>query len=297
MKKDTPKLLFPRIGIMGRYRRILPQDTVQAIVTFLTKLGCKVLLESDTASLLGLEKIHHLPREELAKHIDLMVVVGGDGSLLGAAKTIIANDIPIVGVNRGTLGFLTDIHPDYFQDDLLAVITGKYQQEQRMMIEAKLYDADKLHYATLTALNDIVLSPGLNPHLVEFSTYVDNHFVCEQRADGLIITTPTGSTAYALSAGGSIMHPELDALALVPMFPHKLSSRPIVVSGQSEIILMISNANDSDPTVNADGQERLTIPRGGHIQIKRLKHTLRLLHPLSYDYFETLRSKLGWEKR
>lgn len=292
---NNTKILFQRIGIMGRYRRILPQDTVQAIIAFLQSRVSEIIVESETARLLQINNAKVMPRQELAKAVDLILVVGGDGSLLGAAKAAISTGIPVVGVNRGTLGFLTDINPDNFEDDLHAVLTGKYYQEQRMLIQAELFDKEKNKLHSFLALNDVVLSPGVIPHLVEFSTTIDGHFVCLQRADGLIITTPTGSTAYALSAGGSIMHPELNALALVPMFPHKLSSRPIVVSGGSEICLQIAANNDGDPTVSADGQERVTMPRGGCIIIKSLPDKLQLLHPLSYNYYETLRNKLGWE--
>lgn len=293
MRKST--VLFQRIGIMGRYRRILPQDTVKAIMDFLQPLVSEIFVEVETARLLHIRDAKVLPREELAKAVDLILVVGGDGSLLGAAKAAIATKIPVVGVNRGTLGFLTDIHPDHFEADLLAVLSGQYHKEQRMLIKAELFDENENKINTFLALNDVVLSPGIIPHLVEFSTYINGSFVCLQRADGLIITTPTGSTAYALSAGGSIMHPELDALALVPMFPHKLSSRPVVVAGNSEICIHIAAENDGDPTVSADGQERVTMPRGGSIVIKSLSDKLQLLHPLSYDYYETLRNKLGWE--
>lgn len=292
---DNTTILFQRIGIMGRYRRILPQDTVKAIIAFLQPHVSQIIVETETARLLQIDGPKVMPREKLAKAVDLILVVGGDGSLLGAAKDAVTNHIPIVGVNRGTLGFLTDIHPENFETDLLDILTGKYRQEQRMLIQADLFDKNKKQINSFLALNDVVLSPGVIPHLVEFSTYIDNHFVCLQRADGLIITTPTGSTAYALSAGGSIMHPELDALALVPMFPHKLSSRPIVVAGNSEIRLQIAADNDGDPTISADGQERITLPRGGSLSIKRLPEKLQLLHPLSYDYYETLRNKLGWE--
>lgn len=288
-------ILFPRIGIMGRYRRILPQDTVQAIINFLKPLTEVVIVEADTAKLLSIQYDNILPRAELAEAVDLILVVGGDGSLLGAAKTAITTNIPVVGVNRGTLGFLTDIHPEHFEANLLEILSGQYIKEQRMLIQAELFDANHQKMHSFIALNDVVLSLGVIPHLVEFATYIDNRFVCQQRADGLIITTPTGSTAYALSAGGSILDPELDIMALVPMFPHKLSSRPIVVAGESEIKLEIATNNDGDPTLSADGQERVTMPRGGSIVIKRLDKKLQLLHPLSYDYYETLRNKLGWE--
>ncbi len=291
---NTP-IQFKRIGIMGRYRRILPHDTVQAIITFLKPHVEEIIVETETARLLQIDHINILPRQALAKAVDLILVVGGDGSLLGAAKVAVTAKIPVVGINRGTLGFLTDIHPDHFEKDLLAVLNGQYYQEQRTLIEAHLFDENNQQLQNFLALNDIVLSPGIIPHLVKFATFIDNHFVCQQRADGLIITTPTGSTAYALSAGGSILHPGLNALALVPMFPHKLSSRPIVVAGHSEIRLEIGADNDGDPTVSADGQERVTIPRGGSIVIKSLSAKLQLLHPLNYDYYETLRSKLGWE--
>ena len=285
---------FKNIGLVGRYRGNLNVETLQTILCFLRSNNLNVVLEQETAQAMGENSIPAVSREQLSLHSDLIIVVGGDGSLLGAARYAIHHNVPVLGVNRGTLGFLTDIRPDEVETKIAEVLAGHYTEEKRFLLSATVHHTNKL-LAQNDALNDVVLMPGDIPHMIEFDVYINEQFMCSQRADGIIVTTPTGSTAYALSGGGPILHPQLDALALVPVFPHKLSSRPIVVNGDSVIKIIIHPHNENAPRVSCDSQDRVSVPQGGYIRIVKKPQQLRLIHPVGYNYFETLRSKLGWE--
>ena len=282
-------LLIGRAGIEG-----VP-ETLLALLACLKDTPSTVFIESSTALLIDAPTYPLLTLGGLKNHaIDLIVVVGGDGSLLNASHTAVRHQIPILGVNRGRLGFLTDIHPNALES-IKAVLLGDYQSEPRFLLEASLWQQDtQLDHAL--ALNDVVILPGKESHMIEFEVYIDGQFVCYQHADGLITSTPTGSTAYALSGGGPILHPRLSAIALVPMFPHNLNSRPIVVPGDAAITLKVTKHKASSPNLSADGQARIGIPPGAHVTIKQHDKALTLIHPLDYTYYERLRSKLGWEK-
>jgi len=220
-------------------------------------------------------------------------VVGGDGSLLGAARSIASSHVPVLGVNRGNLGFLTDIAPDEIEQKVGEVLDGKYVVESRFLLDVVVKRGGE-PIGEAMALNDCVLHPGKAARMIQFELYIEGQFVYTQKSDGLIVSTPTGSTAYALSGGGPIMHPRLDALVLVPMFPHTLSSRPIVVDGNSELKLVISEDNEMYPTVSCDGQNSINCAPGDTITIHKKPNKLKLLHPLDYDFYSTCREKLGW---
>ena len=286
---------FKNIGVIGRYRNNRIIESVQALVNFLVKQKVNVSIEQETAEQIKTATLPIFNKDDIAQKCDLLIVVGGDGSLLGAAKVASEHHVPVLGINRGTLGFLTDIPPDDFEQQVLDVLAGKYYEEPRFLLQADFIKDKKIIHSS-TALNDIVLMPGDIPHMIEFETFIDDKLMCNQRADGLIIATPTGSTAYALSGGGPILHPNLDAIVMVPMFPHKLSSRPIVVKGNSEISIVISPKTESPPKVSCDGQERVTLDNNSILRITKSTHLLRLLHPCAHNYFETLRNKLGWEE-
>jgi len=224
---------------------------------------------------------------------DLVVVVGGDGSLLGAARNLAQSNVPVLGVNRGNLGFLTDISPAEIEEKVGEVLNGQYTVDRRFLIDV-LVKRNGEPIGESTGLNDCVLHPGKSARMIQFELYIEGQFVYTQRSDGLIVATPTGSTAYALSGGGPIMHPRLDALVLVPMFPHTLSSRPIVVDGNSELKLVISDNNETYPTVSCDGQKHISCAPGDTITIHKKPHKLKLLHPLSHNFYQTCREKLGW---
>jgi NAD+ kinase len=294
--EDEAKMTeLQKIVLMGRPKVPGVPETVNALYRFLKQRKAQVALEVDTAKMLVDAETPVLATQEQLADYQLIIVVGGDGSLLNAAHLALPYDLPVLGINRGRLGFLTDIHPNDLEK-VGEVLDGHYFIEPRFLLEAHLYQAKTdQDFAQDIALNDVVLLPGDIAHMIAFEIYVDRQFVCKQRADGLIIATPTGSTAYALSGGGPILHPQLDAVVLVPMFPHTLSSRPIVVSGGSEIELHIAASNLVSPHVSCDGQSRVSLPPGGKVVVRKKPQLLRLVHPQDYNYFKTLREKLKWE--
>jgi len=284
-----------KIILIGRPKVPGVPETVRTVYEFLIQRKAQIAADKETVKMLtGVGKPASVS-PKLLKNYELILVIGGDGSLLNAAHLALPNNLPVLGINRGRLGFLTDIHPNDLQK-IGEVLDGHYHIEQRFLLNAELFKpSSSKPFANDVALNDVVLLPGDIAHMIAFEIYIDQQFVCKQRADGLIIATPTGSTAYALSGGGPILHPQLDAVVLVPMFPHTLSSRPIVVSGSSEIELHISARNPSDPHVSCDGQNRIAIPPNGRVRVNQKRQLLRLVHPLDYNYFKTLREKLKWE--
>lgn len=286
---------FKNIGIIGRVRNPGVKETLRTLTNYLLGLKQNLIIEAETSESLDNCTLPTVPRDQLGKHCDLLIVIGGDGSLLNAVHAVADDEIPILGVNRGSLGFLTDIHPTELEK-IHTILEGKYTKEERFLLTA----TTRLHNDVLgenIALNEIALIPDIIPHMIEFEIYIDNDFVCSQNSDGLIIATPTGSTAYALSGGGPILHPELNAVVLVPMFPHALSHRPIVVNGDHRIDIMISPNNITSPRLTYDGQGYLNILPGSHISIQKKQQRLHLIHPLDYNYYEALRSKLHWGKK
>lgn len=281
-------ILIGRPGIKG-----VP-ETLRTLIDYLSSMNVKFCIEKSSHELVDNANVPVVNRDSLPKDADLILVVGGDGSLLNAAHIALQNDLPVLGINRGRLGFLTDIYPNEL-DKIREVLNGNYEDEERFLLFAEITHDKKTLYKNI-ALNDVVLMLGDIPQMIEFETYINERFVCSQRADGLIIATPTGSTAYALSGGGPILHPNLNAIVLVPMFPHTLSSRPIVVEANTKTEICISKNNEDSPYVSCDGLERKKVPPGGSIHIKRYEKTLRLIHPEDYSYFGTLREKLGWER-
>ncbi|CAN5325541.1 NAD(+) kinase [soil metagenome] len=284
---------FKHIGIIARLRATNGKETLLNLISFLQAERIGFVIEQETADYLAHPHLPTCAREELGKHCDLIIVVGGDGSLLYAAKTVVDQQIPVLGINRGRLGFLADIKPSELTTRLGPILNGHYHEEQRFLLDAVIRNGTHILYHEI-ALNEVILIPGAIAHMIEFEVYINQKFVFSQRADGQIIATPTGSTAYALSGGGPILQPGLDAIVLVPMFPHTLSSRPIVVDGSSNIEIVIAKDNVTAPHLSCDGQERVPVPLGYQIHIRKKTETLKLIHPLDYDYYETLRTKLRW---
>ena len=280
---------------MGRPRINGITETLTTLKDYLLSLGVTVYAKKTTADLMDTTNLNIFKEDETPKKADLVIVVGGDGSLLNAAHFAIDNNLPVLGVHRGRLGFLTDINPDHL-NIIGQVLKKEFKEEKRTMLTMELITKNE-SIAQSVSLNDIVLLPGDIAQMITFDIYVDDVFVNKQRADGLIISTPTGSTAYALSGGGPILHPLLKAIELVPMFPHTLSSRPIVIQDDSEIELRISKRNTHSPAISCDGSNRVKVPLGSSIKIKKHPRDLRLIHPLEYDYYKTLREKLGWNKQ
>ena len=284
---------FGCIGIIGRLGSESIEYSLKRLMDYLQKQSVEILIEEETSSLLkGYSQLVE-PRSVMAERCDLIIVVGGDGSLLAAARAFAGHDIKLLGINRGRLGFLTDISPEEIEYKVGEVLEGKYQSEKRSLLYSQLYRDGSSIYESV-ALNDVVVHPGQFIRMIEFELYIDGDFVYRQRSDGLIISTPTGSTAYALSGGGPIMHPQLDAVVLVPMNPHTLSSRPIVVHGNSEIKLLISAGNHLNPHITCDGQSHVESQLGDELIITKSERVLELIHPEKHNFYETCRSKLGW---
>jgi NAD+ kinase len=287
---------FRNIGLIGRLGSAKVVDTLKRLIRFLDERGYHVIIEDRTATVL-LERGHpEASRRMLGELCDLVIVVGGDGSLLGAARTLCHSGTLVLGVNRGRLGFLTDISPDELEVRVGEVLDGRFEVEERFLLDAELYRDDTL-MGSGDALNEVVLHPGKAVRMIEFELFIDGQFVYSQRSDGLIIATPTGSTAYSLSGGGPIMHPKLDVVTLVPMFPHTLSSRPIVIDSASEIRIHIGETNQTYPHISCDGQTRAVAKPDDVLVIRRKPQRVQLVHPLGHNFFEVLRSKLGWSNR
>lgn len=288
---------FRTLALIGKTNNDEVNQTIAALYEFLRAQGYEVLTESRLARQLPCPPEDCMDIVELGKSADLAIVVGGDGHMLGAARVLARYDVPVIGVNRGNLGFLTDLSPHDFKASLQQVLSGDYQTEHRFLLETIIYRHGEPKSSN-TALNEAVLHPGKIAHMIEYSVYIDDSFVFSQRADGMIVSTPTGSTAYALSAGGPILMPQLDVMTLVPMFPHTLSCRPIVIDAHRQVKLVISPDNpDEQLHVSCDGHVTLSVHPGDEIIIRRAPHHLTLLHPKDYDYFNVLRTKLGWSNQ
>lgn len=285
---------FQHIVLMGRAGVRGVPETLLALIGYLQELNVDVSIEAHTASLLDNPTQTIVDADAIPDSVDLIIVVGGDGSLLGAARVALQADLPVLGINRGHLGFLTDIRPDQISK-IKPVLQGFYRKEERLILSAELFQQDTSLSQHL-ALNDVVLSPGDSAQMIKFDIYIDEQFVCQQRADGLIIATPTGSTAYSLSGGGPILKPGLNAVVLVPMFPHTLSNRPIVISANSRIDIIICDSNETQPYISCDALSRSALAPGGHLTITQHETPLRLIHPEDYNYYTTLREKLGWQR-
>ncbi|WP_143711205.1 NAD(+) kinase [Shewanella piezotolerans] len=283
---------FHTIGLIGKPNHEGTNLTLKRLHHWLTMQGYSVLVEERVASDVG-SHTHSVDLLEIGANCDLAIVVGGDGNMLGAARVLARFDIAVIGVNRGNLGFLTDLPPDTFEEALSKVLEGEFDTEQRFLLEAEVHRHGELKSSN-TAVNEAVLHPGKIAHMIEFEVYIDDKFMYSQRADGMIVSTPTGSTAYSLSAGGAILTPNLEAMILVPMFPHTLSCRPIVVDACSIIKLVVSPHNGDNLEVSCDGHVNLSVLPGDEIIVKRSADTLRLIHPKGHNYFHVLRTKLGW---
>ncbi len=256
----------------------------------------EILVQNTLGEELALPKDWHCTADQLTQRCDLIVVVGGDGSMLNAGRLLAETGVPVIGINKGSLGFLTDIEPSKLEEKVTQVLNQQYKLAERFLLNCEVTRNGK-KIAESTALNDVVLFPGEISRMIEFEVNVDDKFLYNQRSDGLIISTPTGSTAYSLSAGGPILHPKLDALVLVPICPHTLSSRPIVVNDNSKIDIIVTDYNRDSLQVSCDGQIQIPVKAGDIISVTKAKKALQLLHPLDYDYYHILRTKLGWSSK
>lgn len=286
---------FSLIGIVGHPRHPTALTTHDMLCRWLCNKGYNVIVEQQIARELKLRDVNTGNLTEIGKLADLAVVVGGDGNMLSAARVLAQHQIKVIGVNRGNLGFLTDLDPDNVQQQLADVLDGHYIDEQRFLLQAEVCHQGSTRH-TSTAINEVVLHPGKVAHMIEFEVCIDEKFAFSQRADGLIISTPTGSTAYSLSAGGPILTPALNAIALLPMFPHSLTARPLVINSTSAIRLRFSH-NRNNLEISCDSQKTLPIQQGEEVLIRCCPYHLNLVHPKNYNYFNMLSSKLGWSKK
>ena len=289
------KQYFNCIGIVGRPRRSSALITHERLYKWLTKKGYQVFIEHNISKKLNLKNPKTATLIEIGRLCDLAVVIGGDGNLLFTARILSYFNIKIIGINRGNLGFLTDLNPDNKFKKLSEVLSGKFSIENRFLLDVKIYKKEKISKSSI-AINEVVLHSKNVAHMIEFQVYINEKFSFSQRSDGLIISTPTGSTGYSLSAGGPIIETSLEAILLVPMFPHTLSARPLVIRSDSVICLKFSNT-ESDLKISCDSQIVLPINKNEYVFIRRSNYYLNLVHPKSYNYFQTLTSKLNWSKK
>jgi NAD+ kinase len=287
---------FNTIGIIGKFNDPSVADAIHALHEFLTERGCRGLIDADTAEIIGADGLETADRQSLGEQSDLVIIVGGDGTFLNAARTLVDTQVPLLGVNLGRLGFLTDILLDRMRGRLGEILDGDYVSEERFLINGG-FESERGGITHSLAFNDIVVHKQNVARMIELDLYISGKYVNTQRADGLIVSTPTGSTAYALSGGGPILHPALDAIVLVPICPHTMSQRPIVVDGDSEIEIRVSDHNQSAVQATCDGQFSLDLDIGDGVRISKHPTPVRLIHPADYSYYEILRAKLHWAHR
>lgn len=285
---------FHTVGLVGKFDANGMGDSVRSLARFLESRGHAVLLAAQTAERLEVGDFTACNLPQLAAESDAVVVLGGDGTMLSIARELAPHGVPLIGINQGRLGFLTDITVEDMFDAVADILSGQYVAEERILLNGQVRrDGDTVFEST--AFNDVVLGKGGSGRLIDLEIAINSEFVYGQRADGLVVTTPTGTTAYALSAGGPIVHPTLEAVALVPVCPHTLSARPIVVSSYSRIELHLVYADDA--RVHFDGQQHFDLQSGDYVWITRASRPVTLLHPHSYSYYDTLRQKLHWGKK
>jgi len=282
---------FRHVALVGKYQAQGIRGVLEEVAHFLVRQGLKVSLEQQTALATGIADFSALTVDQLGRDCDLAVVVGGDGTMLGIARQLAHFGTPLVGINQGRLGFITDINIGHFAEALAPMIEGDYVEEHRTMLEGGVC-RDGASIFEGFAMNDVVVSRGTAASMVELKVEIGDEFVANFRSDGLIIGSPTGSTAYALSAGGPILHPGIAGWVLVPIAPHDLSNRPIVLPDLGEISIEIVAARDV--SVSFDMQSLASLAIGDRIQVRRSPHQVRFLHPRGWSYYATLRRKLHW---
>lgn len=287
------KSQFRHVALIGKYHAHGSRSALESIAHFLSAQGCDVAIEKDTASNTGLTQYPILDVPSIGAHCDLGLVVGGDGTMLGIGRLLAQFGVPLIGINQGRLGFITDIAFEDYQTVLGPMLRGEFEEDRRWMMKAQVVRDGRCVF-NATAMNDVVVNRGATAGMVELRVEVDGRFVANQRADGLIIASPTGSTAYALSAGGPLLHPSIAGWVLVPIAPHTLSNRPIVLSDTGEITVEIVAGRDA--SANFDMQSLATLLHGDRITVRRSEYQMVFLHPKGWSYFDTLRKKLHWNE-
>ena len=288
----SPSLL-KKIAIIGKPMAIGIANSLTLIAQFLSSAGHEIVLESETAKNTGIDGFATMPVADIGTHVDAAIVVGGDGTMLGIARQLAPFNVPLIGINQGRLGFMTDIAVDRMIPLLADMLSGTRESERRSLLEG-VVQRDGVPIFSALAFNDVVVSRGVGSGMVELRVDVDGHFMYNQRSDGLIVATPTGSTAYSLSAGGPLLHPSVAGIVLVPIAPHALSNRPIVLPDRSEIVVTVINGRDT--SVNFDMQSLASLQLHDRIVIRRSAHAITFLHPAGWSYYDTLREKLHWNE-
>ena len=280
--------MFNKIGIFVKENlsKSIDENSLDSMLNFFGDKNIQLYI--DDSSNYKNDQAEYLSHKEFSKTIDLMIVFGGDGTLLNSARQYLEYEIPILGVNMGNVGFLTDIKVENFHTSMQEILDGNYKIEERNLVSAKFND----NY--LYGLNEVVIHSGAYAQLMRYRLNVNDKVVYEQRSDGLIIATPTGSTAYSLSAGGPIIHPSLDVWTIIPMLPQSISSRPFVISSNEKVEMELFEGPSENAKICVDGQKDIDVPYGLKISISKTKKTLKLVHPKDNDFFEACREKLGW---
>ena len=293
-------LQFRRVALVGKYQDPAAgvvadstREVIAGIAAFLTEQGCEVALAERTAQGTGLAGYEALDVAGIGGACDLAVVVGGDGTMLGIGRQLARYGTPLIGINQGRLGFITDIPLEEYRQTLPAMLAGGYEEDHRSLMRGKVMRGGECVYEAY-AMNDVVVNRGAVASMVELRVEVNGHFVANHRADGIIVATPTGSTAYALSAGGPLLHPLVPAWALVPIAPHTLSNRPIVVADPVEIAIEIVAGREA--SASFDMQSITSLQHGDRVVVRRSDYRVRFLHPKGWSYFDTLRKKLHWNE-
>ena len=291
---------FRHVALIGKYQSQVSGaaaagslQLMEDIAGFLLSQGCKVAVEARTAAATGLNRYPALDADAIGEQCDLGLVVGGDGTMLSIGRQLARHGTPLIGINQGRLGFVTDIPLENYQATLTPMLHGEYEEDQRPLMHARVEREGRIVFDAF-AMNDVVVNRGATSGMVELRVEVDGHFVANQRADGLIIASPTGSTAYALSAGGPMLHPSIPGWVLVPIAPHTLSNRPIVLADITEIAIELVSGRDA--SANFDMQSLASLLHGDRILVRRSEYSVRFLHPRGWNYFDTLRKKLRWNE-
>ena len=294
------KSQFRHVALFGKYAapgipvaNASSRQVLADIAQFLTAQGCEVTVEQETVANTGLQGYPALSVNAIGRQCDLGLVIGGDGTMLGVARQLARHGVPLIGINQGRLGFITDIPLGSYQATLTPMLHGNFEEDHRSLMHAQVMREGVCVFDAL-AMNDVVVNRGSTSGMLELRIEVDGHLVSNQRADGLIIATPTGSTAYALSAGGPLMHPSIPGWVMVPIAPHTLTNRPIVLADAAEVVIELVAGRDA--SANFDMQSLASLQHGDRIVVQRSEHRVRFLHPHGWNYFDTLRKKLHWNE-
>lgn len=284
---------FKKIALIGKHKNTEIAAPLLSLAEYLARRDFEVVLDELSASQVSSDEYQAVTLEEIGQQADLAVVIGGDGTMLNIARRLVSYDVPLIGVNQGRLGFLTDLSVDTMLETFGAILEGHYVTERRMLLFAEVIRNEKNGFNAL-AFNDVVIYRGISSGMIEFEVRINDEYVYSLRSDGLIVATPTGSTAYALSSGGPILHPSLDLIALVPVCPHILSNRPIVVGPDARVEILMHGV--ADVRVNCDSHSSFELEQADKIIVRRFPRTVRLLHSANHSYYRMLREKLGWSE-